>query len=100
MNIMKTNSQYNPQPIDTSDITLPKDMENLIELIARNVHQVWASSRLSQGWTWGERRSDELKTHPCLVPYDELTETEKQYDRDTALGTLKLIIKLGYKISK
>jgi hypothetical protein len=64
------------------------------------MHEVWAQSRISQGWTYGKERSDALKQHPCLVPYEELPEVEKAYDRDTALGTLKLISKLGFKISK
>ena len=55
---------------------------------------------MEQGWTYGEERNDALKHHPCLIPYEELPESEKEYDRDTALGTLKLICKLGFKISK
>lgn len=91
---------YIPNPIDTSDIQLPQDFDELIEVVAKNVHEVWAQSRLDQGWTYGEVRSDVLKQHPCLIPYEKLPEMEKDYDRDTALGTLKLICKLGYKISK
>ncbi len=96
----KKHSDYVPQPADISDISLPEDLENLVELVARNVHEVWAWSRGSQGWTWGPKRDDDLKTHPSLIPYDELSEEEKQYDRNTAVGTLKLIQKLGFKISK
>lgn len=92
--------QYIPNPIDTSDITLDEGLTALIEQMARNVHEVWAQSRISQGWTWGPQRDDTLKTHPDLVPYEDLTEVEKQYDRDTATATLKLIIKLGYNINK
>ena len=95
---MKTN--YVPQPMDTSDIHLPEELNVLIEQMAKNVHEVWAQSRISQGWTYGAERSDALKQHPCLIPYEELPEVEKAYDRDTALGTLKLICKLGFKISK
>ena len=91
---------YVPQPIDTSDIRLPEDMTGLIEQMAKNVHEVWAQSRIEQGWVYGEQRSDELKQHPCLVAYEELSEVERAYDRDTALGTLKLISQLGFKISK
>ncbi len=91
---------YVPQPIDTSDIKLSEELNELIEKMAKNVHEVWAQSRIDQGWTYGEERNDSLKTHPCLVPYEELPEIEKAYDRDTALGTLKLICKLGFKISK
>lgn len=92
--------KYTPQPIDTSDIKLPKDLELLAEQMSKNVHEVWAETRISQGWIYGEQRNDELKTHPCLVPYEELPEEEKEYDRNTSIGTLKLIMKLGFKISQ
>jgi len=91
---------YTPQPVDTSDVMLPVELEQLVEQMSKNVHEVWAESRIKQGWTYGEKRSDELKTHPCLIPYEELLEVEKDYDRNTAVGTLKLILKLGFKISK
>ena len=90
---------YVPQPMDTSDVQLPQELNELVEKMARNVHEVWAQSRISQGWTYGPERSDALKHHPCLVPYEDLPEVEKAYDRDTALGTLKLICKLGFKIT-
>lgn len=95
---MKEN--YVPQPMDTSDVRLPEELMPLIEQMAKNVHEVWAQSRMDQGWTYGEQRNDALKHHPCLIPYEELPEVEKAYDRDTAVGTLKLISKLGFKITK
>ena len=95
---MKKN--YVPQHIDTSDEQLPAELDELVEKIAENVHEVWAQNRLDEGWVYGEERSDTLKTHPCLIPYDELPEIEKEYDRDTAMGTLRLICKLGFKITK
>ena len=93
-------SNYTPQPVDTSEVRLPAELDELVEKIAKNVHEVWAQSRIEQGWTYGEERNDELKHHPCLVPYEELPEVEKDYDRDTALGTLKLICKFGFKITR
>ena len=95
---MKKN--YVPQPMDTSDVQLPVELDELVEKLSKNVHEVWAKSRISQGWRYGEERNDALKLHPCLIPYEDLPEVEKAYDRDTALGTLKLITKLGFKISK
>lgn len=92
--------KYIPQPIDISNVKLPKELEQLAGLISENVHEVWAATRITQGWKYGEQRNDELKTHPCLVPYEELSEEEKKYDYNTSIGTLKLIIKLGFKISK
>jgi ryanodine receptor 2 len=91
---------YVPQPMDTSDVQLPAELNVLIEQMAKNVHEVWAQSRIEQGWVYGEERSDALKQHPCLIPYEELPEVEKAYDRDTALGTLKLISKLKLPLEK
>ena len=91
---------YIPKPAQTDDIVLSEELNDLVEAMAKNVHDVWAESRISQGWTWGPDRNDTLKHHPCLVPYEDLPEVEKAYDRDTAVGTLKLICKLGFKITK
>lgn len=91
---------YTPQPVDTTDVVLPVELEQLVEEMSKNVHEVWAETRIKQGWTYGEQRNDELKTHPCLVPYEDLSEEEKEYDRNTSIGTLKLIMKLGFKIGK
>ena len=96
---MKPNN-YTPQPIDTTAIKLPKELNPLVEQMAKNVHEVWAAGRIADGWTYGETRDDEQKTHPCLVPYEELPESEKEYDRNTSLETLKFIIQVGYQISK
>ena len=95
---MKEEKKYIPNPIDTSDIQLPEELNSLLEAMAKNVHEVWAETRIKQGWKYGEQRNDELKTHPCLVPYEDLPEEEKEYDRNTSRGTLKLIMKLGFKI--
>lgn len=91
---------YNPIPIDTTEVVLPDELLALIEQIAENVHDVWAVSRIKEGWTYGNTRDSTAKTTPCLVPYNELPEEEKAYDRNTALETLRLITKLGYKITK
>ena len=91
---------YTPHPIDTSGVALDEELLRLTERIAENVHEVWAAARLAEGWTYGETRDDEAKRTPCLVPYDELPEIEKEYDRNTAMNTLKLVTALGYKIEK
>ena len=93
-------NNYIPKPIDTTGVVLPKELNDLAEEIAKNVHEVWSEGRMKEGWTYGEKRDDVRKHHPCLVPYENLTETEKEYDRNTSQETLKLIIKLGFKIVK
>lgn len=93
-------NNYRPAPMDTRDIRLTPELESLVEYMSRNVHEVWAATRMAQGWTYGVKRDDAEKKHPCLVPYDELSEDEKTFDRNTSVETVKLILKLGFKISK
>jgi ryanodine receptor 2 len=92
--------KYKPNPIDTSDIQLPDELTPLLEAMAKNVHEIWAQERINQGWTYGEKRDDSKRHHPCLIAYEELPEEEKVYDRNTSVETLKLILKLGFKITK
>lgn len=91
---------YIPNPIDTNDIIIPKEIEVLVEALAEQVHEMWSLGRINDGWTYGEKRDDDKKTTPCLVPYCELSESDKEYDRITAIQTLKFILKKGFKISK
>lgn len=96
----RKSSLYKPNPIDTSKIELPDELLELTEAIAENVHENWFVGRIAEGWTYGESRDDKKKTTPCLIPYSELPDTEKEYDRVTALETLKLIVALGYTVEK
>lgn len=91
---------YKPTPIDTSRIVLPQEILELTERIAENVHDVWAQGRIAEGWVLGDTKDPDKKTTPLLVPYAELPESEKEYDRNTAMETLRLILLLGYEIRK
>jgi ryanodine receptor 2 len=93
-------TSYAPTPIDTSDVVLSPDILALTERLAENAHEVWASTRLAQGWTYGPARNDDAREHPCLVPYGALPESEKVHDRNTAMETLKAIVALGYTVVK
>lgn len=92
-------STYKPKIVDTSSIELPEQLMLLAEQMAENVHEIWATTRIEQGWIYGPERNDSLKHHPCLVPYSELPESEKVYDRNTSIETLKFILAKGWKIS-
>jgi hypothetical protein len=92
--------EYEPRPLDTSEIRLDADIVELTERLAENTHEVWARGRMREGWTYGRKRDDALKQHPGLVPYAQLSEAEKEYDRATALETIKAILALGYRIRK
>lgn len=96
--VLKSIYEYEPEPIKTEEVTLSDILTVLQEAIAENAHDVWAINRIKEGWKWGPRRDDEKKENPDLVPYCALPEGEKEYDRQTAMGTIKLIQKLGFEI--
>ena len=96
-NRMKT---YTPKPIDLSDVELSEDLNELREAIAENAHEVWAVERVAQGWSYGPQRDDSKKENPCMVPYSQLPDSEKRFDREMAMNTIKLLKKLGYDLIK
>lgn len=91
---------YRPKPIDTSGVILSDELLDLSEELAENVHDVWAQGRISEGWSYGCERDLVNKKDPRLVPYDDLPDSEKAYDRKTALETIKILLKKGYIICK
>lgn len=93
-------ADYDPKPFDVEEIKLPDSLLALTESIAENTHNCWAKARMSQGWSYGPQRDDLLKKHPDLLPYSELSDEEKEYDRVSAMNAIKLIVALGYTIQK
>ena len=97
---MEKTKQYIPRPLETSGVVFPEELNDLAESIAKNVHDVWAQNRIAEGWTYGPVRNDSLKQTPCLVPYEDLPEEEKAYDRRTAFETLRFIVALGFRLTR
>ena len=93
-------TSYQPKPIDTSGVELPQDLRELTEKLAEHAHDLWSLARLAEGWTYGPRRDDDAKRHPDLLPYAQLPDSEREYDRGAVLGTLKAILALGYRIDR
>ncbi len=94
------NENWQPQCIDLSGVTLPDELSQLIELLAENVHNTWAAERLREGWTYAPTRNNQRKQTPLLVPYRQLPESEKDYDRNTVLETIRGIQYYGFEIRK
>ena len=90
---------YRPTPIDTSNVTLSPKLVHLTERLAENAHDIWAAQRIGEGWSSGKKRDDKARKHPCLIPYADLPDSEKEYDRQAALGTLRAILALGFRIT-
>ncbi len=91
---------YTPVPLTTDAVKLPSSLLALLERLAENTHDVWAATRIEQGWSYGPNRDDTAKKHPCLIPYADLPESEKEYDRKTAAETLKAILAMGYTLQE
>lgn len=91
---------YEPSPIGLDDVELSEDLSELQEAIAENAHEIWAKNRRDQGWSYGPERNDQKKETPDMIPYCNLPESEKLYDREMAMQTLKLVKKLGFDIVK
>ena len=91
---------YIPNPLDTSTIELPEDIEEIIETISKNTHEIWSVGRINDGWVYGEEHNYNKKTHPSLIPYENLLKEEKAYDRNTSVQVIKCLLKMGFKINK
>jgi len=89
-----------PKPVDTSGVLLTRDLDRIVEMLAKNTHENWASMRMSQGWRYGSERDDEHKEHPCLVPFEKLPESEKEHDRKVVREMLKTLLTLGFEIKR
>jgi hypothetical protein len=89
---------YTPRPLDTTTVELPESLRALVEVLAENAHDTWAKMRIAEGWRYGAHRDDAARTHPDLVPYDQLPDSERQYDRELATATLKVVLGRGYTI--
>jgi RyR domain len=93
-------TDYKPKPIQTEHIVLGDEFLELVELLAENAHDIWASERLQDGWTFGPERDDTERRHPCLVPYAQLPDRERDYDRTMVIGSIRAILALGFTISR
>lgn len=100
LRVLQTVDDYEPQPVDLGSIELTDDLQELQEAIAENAHEVWAAARMKEGWTYGPVRDDTNKKHPDLIPYSALPDSEKEYDRQMAFDTIKLVKKLGFDLIK
>lgn len=93
-------ARYIPSPVNTENVVPRAELEELVEHLAKNTHEVWAQQRMKNGWVYGPNRDDEKKTHPDLVAYEELPESEKEYDRSVAGQLIKTMLAMGYRITK
>ena len=85
-----------PSQSETFDPAMPRPTAPALKVVG----QLTFNYIIAEGWECGSARDDATKRHPCLVPYGELPESEKEYDRSAALETLKAIAAIGYRIER
>jgi class 3 adenylate cyclase len=71
-----------------------------LEALSVREHDRWMRERLRQGWTYGPERDDARKHHPSLIPWEALSESEKQKDRDTVVNLRRFIKQAGFRVRK
>lgn len=91
-------TDYLPRPLQTDHVALDDELLALVELLAENAHDTWAHQRIREGWVFGSERCDASRSHPCLVPYAQLPESEKAYDRNVVLGTIRAVLVMGFVV--
>ncbi|XP_067629181.1 ryanodine receptor isoform X7 [Eurosta solidaginis] len=87
---------YKPAPLDLSAVTLSPKLEELVDQLAENTHNLWARERIQQGWTYGLNEDSENHRSPHLVPYSKVDEAIKKANRDTASETVRTLLVYGY----
>jgi len=98
MSTALTGQAWVPPADESAAVHLPEFLNPLVERLAEHVHDRWAEGRLREGWRFGPERNDQLKTMSTLVPYADLPEQEKEFDRVTALATLRFLHREGYRL--
>ncbi|KAK2531532.1 Ryr2 [Columba guinea] len=80
---MDSDGNFNPQPVDTSNITIPEKLEYFINKYAEHSHDKWSMEKFANGWTYGETYSESAKVQPLMKQYKLLSE---KISVDTAHG--------------
>lgn len=79
---------------------LPEEYEAIREEVAASVHDAWTKEKIADGWKAADHRDAVQKLDDRLIPYNELPEEEKKYDRATAEAAIRALLSCGYEITK
>ncbi|BES99791.1 ryanodine receptor [Nesidiocoris tenuis] len=93
-----SNAQYNPQPINTSSVSLSNDFNTIVQKFSEHYHDAWASRKMENGWQHGDQWSDTNKTHPRLKPYTMLSDYEKERYKEPVRESLKALLAIGWGV--
>nr|XP_038032575.1 ryanodine receptor 2 isoform X9 [Anas platyrhynchos] len=97
---MDSEGNFNPQPVDTSNITIPEKLEYFINKYAEHSHDKWSMEKFANGWTYGETYSESAKVQPLMKQYKLLSEKEKEIYRWPIKESLKTMLAWGWRIER
>ncbi|XP_050828612.1 ryanodine receptor 2 [Serinus canaria] len=97
---MDSDGNFNPQPVDTSNITIPEKLEYFINKYAEHAHDKWSMEKFANGWTYGETFSESAKVQPLMKQYKLLSEKEKEIYRWPIKESLKTMLAWGWRIER
>ncbi|XP_040524426.1 ryanodine receptor 2 isoform X5 [Gallus gallus] len=97
---MDSDGNFNPQPVDTSNITIPEKLEYFINKYAEHSHDKWSMEKFANGWTYGETYSESAKVQPLMKQYKLLSEKEKEIYRWPIKESLKTMLAWGWRIER
>jgi hypothetical protein len=98
--VPRATSTTSPRRWTPSGVRLTDELTRLVEVLAENAHDTWAEDRFARGWSYGPHRDDSGQLHPGLVPYADLSEDEKDIDRDIVVATVRALLALGYEVRR
>jgi hypothetical protein len=73
-------------------------IEDGIEILAEAEHDGWMKKKKANGWNLGTPRNEDKKIHNALIFYKDLSEENKEKDRDAVRNYPKIVKMAGFKI--
>ncbi|XP_053730272.1 ryanodine receptor 2 [Synchiropus splendidus] len=95
-----TEGHFDPQPVNTSNVSVPERLELVVNRYAEHTHEKWSLDKFANGWVHGEQLCEKSKVHPLLKPYRALSEKDKETYRWAIKETIKSMLAFGWTIER
>ncbi|KAM6956587.1 ryanodine receptor 2-like [Aplochiton taeniatus] len=97
---MEMEGDFDPQPVDTSNVLLPERLEFVVNKYSEHTHEKWSLDKFANGWVHGDQLCETMKVHPLLKPYRALGEKDKEAYRWAIKETVRSMLAFGWTIER